>query len=304
LTSRISALIVFVAVLAVSGMSLLWQISSGVSAPTTEDWERAGAWLGPRLEPNDAIRFLPVWFAQSETLLTALDGGLVPFVDRAKTPSAMLGTRFSRLWVVSTLGHPLQPAPAGATEVERFELDGDIQIRLYRLDTDRLVYPLVQRLDDAEVSRRRTPTGRYSKCRRKGDKHNCQGNSWENVEADWYQVGGAPRECFILHPYPDHGSVKIRWPRVPIDSILLLRSGFTIEAARNENGADCQVVVQINGETVDEWVEPKNGWHFDERRIDTSRWKGKEAELVIEVTSPDEDFRDLCFDGAVLTTTD
>ena len=302
LTSRISTLFALLAFAAISVMSLFWHVSPGIAAPTHQDWQEAGAWLSSRAQPHDVIRFRPVWLSEAETMLTVLPKDRIPFVDRTQRASVMLGARYSRLWVFSALEQTFGAPPPGSVEEGRFELNGGIKVRLYRLERDRIRFALANRLDNAVVSRRRTQSGDFLPCRKRGKAHDCLGKAWENVESDWHHVGGAPRYCFILHPYPDRGAVRIRWPQVPFESSVLLRSGFTLEAARNEKGADCQVVVSLNGDVVAEWKEPKNAWHFDEHLIDTSHVQGTEGSLQIEVYSPDEDFRDVCFDGAVLTT--
>ena len=162
-------------------------------------------------------------------------------------------------------------------------------------------YNLVEHLGDALVSRQRHPQGSYEACVRRGNMHDCRGKPWENVRADWHHVGGSPRRCFVLHPYPDHGAVKILWRQVPLESQLVLFSGFTLEAARNEQGADCEVRVFIANELVAEWTEAKNGWGFVRHVIETDSWSGRPADIEIQVASRDEDFRDLCFDGHVVS---
>ena len=78
---------------------------------------------------------------------------------------------------------------------------------------------------------------------------------------------------------------------------FLLRSGFILEAARNEHGSDCDVRVSIDGAEVARWTEPKNGWHYQTHTLDTKRWAGQKVALEIEVSARDEDFRDLCVNG-------
>jgi hypothetical protein len=78
----------------------------------------------------------------------------------------------------------------------------------------------------------------------------------------------------------------------------LIRSGFTLEAARNEKGSAVTVRVFVDNEEVLHRVEPPHAWHFESVEIDTST--GSTADVRIEATAEDERFRDLCVEAFVL----
>ena len=301
MTSQISTRVATFAVSVLGIASFAIHLMPQEKAPSDEEWNAVGEWLASHVKSNDAVRFRPFWLSQGETSLQAFSGRNIPLVVRTDDGEGHISGRFNRVWVVTALSYDDPDGPEGAKLIETHTLAGGVRVHLFSMPKGRKTYDLVDRLGDALVSRQRHPQGSYEACVRRGDMHDCRGKPWENVRADWHHVGGSPRRCFVLHPYPDHGAVKILWRQVPLESQLVLFSGFTLEAARNEQGADCEVRVFVANELVAEWTEAKNGWGFVRHIIETESWSGRAADIEIEVSSRDEDFRDLCFDGHVVS---
>ena len=186
-----------IAVGLLGAVSLGWHLRPQPAAPTDEQWRAAGVWLESRLTDGDVLRVRPAWMVQAETLLRSVSADKHPFIDRSKTASRMLGAQYKRLWQLSAMGYSAGPPPTGATEISRFDLDGGIEVILYRLDRDRIRFPLAAHLRDAVVSRRRGPDDAYTACRRRNDWHDCRGKAWENVRTQLHHV--AERRVNVSH---------------------------------------------------------------------------------------------------------
>jgi hypothetical protein len=90
--------------------------------------------------------------------------------------------------------------------------------------------------------------------------------------------------------------------KVPLSNSILLRSGLTLEAARRAEGSDVTVVVTVNGEERLQWQEPRNGWKWTDHWVDTQSMKGVTGTIQIDVTALEEEFRDVCLDGYILSS--
>jgi hypothetical protein len=207
---------------------------------------------------------------------------------------------FRRLWLVSAFGRDDAEAPPGATLEDTTTFPGGLISQLYSLPESPVRARLIDALKSAQVQRFGPNVARRD-CRWMGDRHACRGRPWEDVTVAIHEVGGAPRTCFVLHPYPSGGTVVVRFPAVTLDAGVIIRAGFTLDATKSDQGSDATLRVTLDDTVVLERVAPRNLWAFVPSFIDTASRRGQKAELTIEVTAAREDFRDLCVDGFVVS---
>ena len=62
------------------------------------------------------------------------------------------------------------------------------------------------------------------------------------------------------------------------------------------------VVVTVNGEERLQWQEPRNAWKWTDHWVDTQSIKGVTGTIQIDVTALEEEFRDVCLDGYILSS--
>ena len=298
-----SAGVLMVAVMVVVGGLALWIAVAPVPpAPTADEWRLARDHIKKDFRDGDGIRVHPFWLRDAAAVLGTVQGDRrrPGFVDVSFPPDPLFAAQHDRLWVVSALGRDDAPVPAGAELRAEDEVAPGLVVGLYDMPPSPVTFALVDHLSEASVERfgprkiRRT-------CKWKGGKHRCRGRHWEDVEVVTREAGGSPRRCFVLHPYPDGGTVSIRWKDVKLGAAIVVRSGLTLDAARNERGSPMRLELLVDGHTVASRQHGHHDWDFAETRADTSDRDGQRAEITIEVTARQEDYRDLCVDGYVLS---
>lgn len=275
-------------------------------APSPDQWAAVRDRIRQDWRAGDGVRVHPFWLREAAGVLAELEPkpdrpGLPDFIDVSLPPDPIFVQRHERLWLVSALGRAADaPVPGGDAVLEVEEaLAGDILLRRYRLGESPILADLLDQLEHARVDRRHGDQRRA--CRWDGKHHDCKGHPWENVGVRVAEVGGAPRRCLVLHPYPDNGTVSVTWSEVELGAQVLLRVGLTLESARNEKGSEATVVVALDGREVWRHVEPPNAWNWTTATIDTSDRAGERASLRVEVSARQEAFRDLCADAFVLS---
>ncbi len=299
---RLSAgLAVVATVILLSAFALWASLEPQPATPTADQWDAARALIAGDYRKGDAVRIFPPWLREAAADLGAPAGHdeAMPDFDLTVPPDPMFAARYERLWVVTALDRPGPAAPDGA-ELELEEtLDGGLTVQRYLLAASPIEVDLMERLPKARVERW-VGDGKRRQCRWRGDKHDCRGKHWENVRVVHQEVAGSPRRCILLHPYPDGGRVSVVFGDVTLSAGLLIRAGFTLEAARNEAGSDATLTVAIDGDEVLSRREAKNGWTFEPSWVDTAARKGEKASISVEVFAEKEAFRDLCLDAFVL----
>jgi len=209
--------------------------------------------------------------------------------------------RFRRLWVIAAyealgrdpaeeselLGLPLEPV------AQRDDLPR-LRVSLYELPAEGIRYDLLQRLGDAEVIR----DGRRCRWEPAQLTQRCGGAAWRDVFVAVKDVGDATRQVVYAEPHPANVPLTIRYPAVPLDGPLVFHSGMSIEGTRRTAGADTRVRLLVDGSVAAEWIEPKNDYVW-RRTVVPAR--GGSHDVTIEIRAPEVGWRQLCFDGAVLT---
>jgi len=293
----IGALILLGLVLLTGGA--LWiTLDPGLPEPSEAHWSKAGEVIAAGFEEGDGVRIHPFWLQVPSALVAPFDGQR-PDVDVSLPPDPIFLATHRRLWQVTAFGRTDAPPVPGGELLEERSLDGHLTLSLYRLADSPVAVDLLDRLDTATVERF-GPGKKRRRCKWNGREHHCNGRPWENVGVSTRQAGGAPRRCMVLHPYPDRGTVAVTWKNVPLAAGVLIRHGFTLDAARNEKGSDATIRVLVDGEKQLEVVEPRNSWEWTPSWIATPQG-GRRATVTIEVTARREEFRDLCLDAFVLT---
>ncbi|MBT9554739.1 MAG: hypothetical protein IV100_01865 [Myxococcales bacterium] len=305
-SSGVTAVLLMAMLVAVSSVSLWFALSPGPKEPTDAEWSAVTAHIGSRIEPGDALRVHPFWLREGGAISDAIQASLGANAERAlpvdfsvPLDPLELGA-FRRLWLVSAFGRDDAEAPPGATLEDTTAFPGGLTAQLYALPESPVRLRLIDALTSAQVQRF-GPNVAKRDCRWMGDRHACRGRPWEDVAVAVHEVGGAPRTCFVLHPYPSGGTVVVRFPAVTLDAGVIIRAGFTLDATKSDQGSDATVRVKLDGAVVLDRVAPRNLWAFVPSFIDTASRRGQKADLAIEVTAVREDFRDLCVDGFVVS---
>ncbi|MFT7625815.1 MAG: hypothetical protein ACI9WU_005006 [Myxococcota bacterium] len=292
------AIVSLVVVVGLSTWSLAAAVNAGPDTPTLDQWDGARAYLAERWQDGDGVRVHPFWLREASGALATLDQATLPpeHLDLGWPADAVWAAQRGRVWVVSAMDRDDAVLPQGDVDLDE-TLPGGIRVRRVVMADNPVLFDLSNRLGEARVTRE-GPGGGLRRCVWRNGRHDCRGKHWENVRTDWVEVGGAPRSCIILHPYPDNGTVRLRFDNLPAGAGVLLRSGFTLESARNENGSDAVLSVRLGDDEVLRRVEPQNAWAWRDAWIPLD---GSRRSLTVEVFAEKEAFRDLCVSGWVLS---
>lgn len=300
------ATLLLASLVVVSVASLRFALNPGLRAPSDTEWSAVTAHIQSRLEPGDALRIHPFWLRDGGAITDGIQASLGPSAERAlpvdfsvPLDPLELGA-FRRLWLVSAFGRDDAEAPPGATLEDTTTFQGGLTAQLYVLPESPVRLRLIDALKSAEVQRF-GPGAAKRDCRWLGGRHSCRGRPWEDVTVSVQEVGGAPRTCFVLHPYPSGATVAVRFPGLTLDAGVIVRAGFTLDATKSDQGSDAILRVKLDDAVLLDRVAPRNLWSFVPSFIDTANRRGQKADLTIEVTAEREDFRDLCVDGFIVT---
>lgn len=274
----------------VSAWSLSAALSPGPAAPSPAEWDAAGARIAGEAQPTDVVRIHPPWLREGGRAAAGLT------VDFSLPLDPMALTAFRRLWVLTAFERTDAPAPPGAALELEEALAGGLLLQRFALPPSPVTVRLTEVLPKAKVVR---DGGRS--CRYVDGRHACAGKPWEDVRLDTREVGGSPRSCFLVHPYPSGKVTTITFPALRLEAGVLIRSGFVLESAKHERGGATTVTVRVGGEARGTQVIRPQAWDFEPLYVDTTALRGQAADLVLEISSPDEAFRDLCIDGFVVT---
>jgi hypothetical protein len=280
-------------------------VDSGAPQPTRADWLAARDHIRQEFRPGDGIRVEPVWMREGASIVAPLDPKTSEppsTIDLTTPADPYFVVRHKRLWLVSALDRNALPSSwEGVTLQGRTTIGDSLVVSRYGAPTSPIETELLSLLSTANVVRL-APGQPPRQCNWREGTHKCRGRSWEDVRIRFAEVAGSPRRCIVLHPYPDGGTLRLSFDEVPLSNSILLRSGLTLEAARRAEGSDVGVVVTVNGEERLQWQEPRNGWKWADHWVDTQSINGMTATIQIDVTALEEEFRDVCLDGYILSS--
>ena len=293
------AVAVLFGLVVIRAASLWFSLDPGPRAPTEAEWAAVSRHIDHELAPGDVLRIHPFWLREGTVVAEAVGPERLTLdLSVPLDPMTLYGNK--RLWLVSAFGRTDAGPPPGATLDQETSFPGGLLLRRYALAESPIALAFTDELRSATVER--WPAGgAHRTCRWAGSKHECRGRPWEDVRVERKEIGGAPRTCFVLHPYPSGGTVALRFPKVALGAGILVRAGFTLEAAKTEHGSDAKLTVRVGQRVALERVERQNAWDFVPSYIDTGDLRGKTADIVLEVTAANEEFRDLCIDGFVVS---
>ena len=282
----------------------LWiSLDPGSPEPNRRDWEAAKSVIQDEFKPGDGIRIHPFWLRDSAAILSTLtvQGHAVGDVDLSLPPDPMYAARHKYLWIVSAMGRDDLPLPSADAPLE-FErkISESMTLSRYKVQNSPLVTDLLEQLPTATVERW-IGSGKRTQCRWNQDRHKCRGEAWQDVRVEQKEVGGSPRRCIVMHPYPDRATVGVRFEKVKFSKGILIRSGFTLEAARRSQGSDATIIFRVNGQQVASRIAGRNAWEWAPTWVDTTQHDGKIGTFSVEVSAVKQDYRELCLDAYVLS---
>ena len=291
-----ASLVVLCAVIALAAVTLWLSIDPGPPAPEQADWLAARQVMQNEFEAGDGIRVRPFWLREAAAVL----GELGP-VDLSLPPDPLFVAKHKRLWLISAMGRETLAPPTDLSGPDFDERgSGNIVVRRYRVKDSPLVLDLLAQLRSAVVERW-VGSSAHQRCRWNGTLHKCHGEIWQSVRIENKEVGGSPRRCLVMHPFPDHGTVAITFPKLTWSKGVLVRMGFTLEAARRPQGSDAEVVFRVNGEQRATKEVARNGWEWAPTWIDTRDIAGQTGSFTIEVSAQKQDYRELCLDAFLMS---
>jgi hypothetical protein len=295
--------LVLCAVVALAVFALWSSLDPGPPEPSQRDWEAAKAVIQDELQPGDGIRVHPFWLRDAASVLSTLniEGQALGIVDLSLPPDPMFAARHKNLWIVSAMGREDLPVPSPFAPFD-FEkkISDTMTVRRYPVQNSPLVLDLLKQLSTAAVERW-IGSGKRTRCRWIQNRHKCPGEAWQDLRVEHKEVGGSPRRCLVMHPFPDQGTVGITFPNVTFSKGILVRSGFTLEAARRAQGSDANVVFRVNGLQVASRVASRNAWEWAPTWIETAHLQGQSGTFSIEVSAVKQDYRELCLDAYLLS---
>ena len=287
-----------------SVLAIFHSTASTSDNPTVEEWQAAAAIIQGEFQSGDGVRIHPIWRRDGAARIVPLDRRMNEpsgVIDLSQPPDPLFVSRHRRVWLVSAMGR--NDRPVGWDDlVEEFSTRVSDSMTVSRYATPRspILMDLLTQVPLARVER--VQEGKpLRKCTWRDKAHRCNGRPWEDVTVVFAMVGGAPRRCIKLHPYPNNGLVRIVFEKQTLGQSLLFRSGITLEAARRKEGSDATVIVSLDGQESLRWTEHRNGWAWTSHRIDTADKAGTLADISIDVHALDEQFRDVCLDGYILS---
>lgn len=299
-TARLAAVATVAVLVAASAWLLAEPERAESRVPTDAAQNAAATRVAEGFRDGDVVRVHPGWFTGPRRgLAERLPDAVFPWwnLDLRGHVDPLHLLRYRRLWVIAafedlddddptTIGLPLG-------SIDRW--DGErVRVSLYDLPPSPIRYDLLRRLGDAEVRR----GARRCRWDAAALRHRCGEQTWKDVAVAVKEVGDATRQVVYAEPHPANTDLTITYPGVPMEGTLLLHTGFSIEGARRTSGADARVQVLVDGTVVADWVEPKNEFVW---RATTLAGDGGSHAVTIRVSAPDVGWRQLCYDGAVVS---
>jgi hypothetical protein len=265
--------------------------------PDGDEWERAAAYVGPRLSSKDAVTVAPPW---ADPLVRRAIGERMSLGQAASGDLAS----YERLWAFTLRGHRPKGAPDRPPDVlHRF---GRVHVLRWDLGPSPVVFDFVEQVYGAKVSlgegARACPlrTG----APRGGGLGAGPAVPAARFECDarrpWLWVGSTvledldlePRRCVWQHPQGPE-PVRVTYEDVPLGDRLVLHAGLYYEHERKRTGGPVHLQVRVDGEPVGEMVHRDgDGWKPMEMRLQRRADRGR---VEIEVTARRPHLRSLCW---------
>jgi hypothetical protein len=270
------------------------------SAPAAADWEAARAWVAAQAKPEDLVAFAPRW---ADPIGRERFGPAIATVEREARPDE---TRFPRAFEVGIRGEHL-PELDGWKKggVQRF---GGVAVTTWENPAPAHVLDdLVSLLDPrrAHVSRGDADCPFAHAGMQSGnlgygptipgERFACAGNGFAGVsvvaDLDYH-----PHRCIYAPPPGGPTPLRIRFDDVRFGHSLHGHHGIYVEAERKKLGTPVTITFKSGDSTLGSVVHHDGeGWKPFE--FDTSALAGQSAELRVEITSPNADRRQYCFEA-------
>lgn len=271
------------------------------AVPSDRSWEEAATFVRARFRPSDRIVGAPAWIDP----IVRHHLGDLPSLRNAAPPD-LAGV--DRVWEI---------AIRGATHREDAplvdEAFGGVRVRMWPIDSNRLVHDFVENLASARVSLSADdglhacpwsrdepdPGGLERGPMRPSERFIC------DRSRPWLWVGATvladldlePRRCIWQHPAGEH-PVRTEFLDVPIGDWIVAHAGIDYQVARQRNFAPVTLSVWIDGERVGELVHSDgDGW--SELRVDTSARDRRRSTVAFETTSPNPTARLFCYSASI-----
>ena len=272
------------------------------ASPTDESWEAASAFVRERYQASDRIVAAPAW---ADPIVRSHLGDLLSL--RMAAPAERAG--IERAWELSIRGATTRDE---APDLEE-DFDG-VQVRMWRVSTDRVLYDFVENIDQARVELavadgfRDCPwmTARPS---RGGLAHGPMTPTRRFVcdsRRPWLWVGATvlqdlelqPRRCVWQHP-AGADPVRVTFPSAPLGERLVIHGGIDYQSERRRVHGPVELRVWIDGRLAGELVHHDgDGWSGIE--IDTSKPGLERAEVRFETTAEDPSARLFCWSASAV----
>jgi hypothetical protein len=268
--------------------------------PSDESWEAASAFVRARYQPSDRIVAAPAW---ADPIVRNQLGDLLSLRMAAPPDSAGI----DRIWEVGLRGTSSREEPAALEE----DFDA-VQVRMWPLPSEELIYDFVDEIADAEVelvSANRSKACPLVQARQaRGGLEQGPMTPRERFVCDprrpWLWVGATvvsdlelqPRRCIWQHPAGPE-PVRVTFANVPVGERLLIRGGIDYQAERRRVHAPVTLRVWIDERMAGELVhEDGDGWSGIE--IDTSELGLERATVRFETTADNPDARLFCWSAS------
>jgi hypothetical protein len=301
--ARATGVAVAVALAAALVGYLVADAGRAAATPTSAALAEAAAIVEAELATGDAITFLPAWSATErwrfERAFAARGLDFVSALVPGDPPDRWDYVGARRVWIVR--GPDLARAGSGAElgeVVARHNFGDGLALELIELAPAPPHFDLLAHLAEARVERV-AADGAIERCVWRGDRHVCAGAWWTDVFAGLAEVGSTRRRCVFAQPFPDGGTLRVRWDRVPAASRLQGRFGNRLWAVRYDKGSDVAFRLRVGGEVRHEQILDRADfrWH----RFDVPL-RADEAGLpvMVELSAADAAWRQTCFDLRVV----
>jgi hypothetical protein len=274
------------------------------SAPDDKDWDTARAYVAAEAKPADLVTFTPGWV---DPLGREHFGTAIATLEREARADE---TRFPRAFEVSVRGAHLPAFAQWRRGSER--RFGGLSVTTWENPAPATVIDdLVSKVGPRTMRVSRVAdSGRESDCpfvhgpaqsgglgygpAIPGDHFACPGGGFvgASVVADLDYV---PHRCIYAPPVPG-GAVQMRFLGVRWGRALHGHHAVYVEAERQRKGTPVTIAFAVGESSLGSVVhQDGDGWKPFE--FDTSQLAGQEADLVVEVRSPNAAGRMYCFEA-------
>jgi hypothetical protein len=243
-------------------------------APSDADWKGSAAAVTAGFRPGDLIVAAPVW---ADQVLRLHLGDLIPVRMAARLDHE----RYGRVWELSQRGaHAPEAAGARLVEEKRF---GGLRLRLYQREALPVSFDFYDNWAAASVSR--VEPGRPAiACARTPQLHQCPGLGYNFVEPRVLEMESTLRRALYAQPVQG-ATVAVDYPGVPLGRELAVGAGLHNVWLRRNGDGSVWLRVLVDGKEIGK-LESTNRSGWTVARFDTTAWRGRQAPVRFEITSP------------------